>query len=522
MSETSYSSDLLQRCKENIEVTLIQNLQNEANLFKQQKKDLEIKSKQLEIQNNDLKKIINVMTTDLEEQRSYNEHLRQENSKQSQIIKENLSIYNDFNEVKRENLKLVQDNQEKSKSWDLEKAEMMRKLEEYQNKVQEAERTIENHKSLLEKSQNAEKIKGENLESIKKKLATNLKKELKQKFRDKEEKLKKDISGSIEEIQKTIKNNSAEQIKLKQENCELQNVIKNLKNKRDSETEYESARKVNSFLKEKLEITESTLKNEIEKYIRLLKEGEIDLNTLKTQNSELRGKLSEKSSKIKELTRQLSEIEKKTEEIMEKFIEKESNYRKKLQKTKTKHSENTQKLTKSIEELQHLIKQKESDSQSQKDSIKQYKKDLDQAISDKKALEKSIADLEISLKQLDIQQARQSLQELASVKQKLAQEAGSKEEISEKIKELQQECEFIQKKIIQDSHFFKVENARKDQEILKLQNHLDSKLKQKEAEYAIKIEEIRADLSGVLEELINNEAPHDCCSVVEQIIEGLI
>ena len=263
MSETSYSSDLLQRCKENIEVTLIQNLQNEANLFKQQKKDLEIKSKQLEIQNNDLKKIINVMTTDLEEQRSYNEHLRQENSKQSQIIKENLSIYNDFNEVKRENLKLVQDNQEKSKSWDLEKAEMMRKLEEYQNKVQEAERTIENHKSLLEKSQNAEKIKGENLESIKKKLATNLKKELKQKFRDKEEKLKKDISGSIEEIQKTIKNNSAEQIKLKQENCELQNVIKNLKNKRDSETEYESARKVNSFLKEKLEITESTLKNEI-------------------------------------------------------------------------------------------------------------------------------------------------------------------------------------------------------------------------------------------------------------------
>jgi hypothetical protein len=207
---------------------------------------------------------------------------------------------------------------------------------------------------------------------------------------------------------------------------------------------------------------------------------------------------------------------------LQKVIEKDSNHRKKLLKTKEKYKFNTGKLLKSIEELQLLIKEKELDSNTFKESLKSTKKDLDQALIDKKALEKSISELEISLKQLDIQQARESLEELASVKQKLAKESGSKLEIEEKIQELQQECEFIQKKIIQDSHFFKVENARKDQEILKLTNFFESKIKQKDAEKAIKLEEIRADLSGVLEELINNEACHEWCSVLEQIIEGLV
>lgn len=363
-------------------------------------------------------------------------------------------------------------------------------ISNYENKLKILNSLSEENESLKNKLLKA----NENQESHTKRFAKALKGELKKKFKLKEERLKSEINNSIEEIQKTIKSNSIEYSKIKKENAELQNRIQALELAlKYKESNHQSYEEKNMFLQEKLEITESTLKK----------------------------KINEKSLQVNAISKQYSDLERKSLESQNDFANRERQMQEIINKLQSNQTGEVSEMAKNIEYLKAQVIEKSQQIEALEQSLENANKSLAQAISDKKALETSISDLEITLKHLDIQQTRQSLEELSVLRHKLQQELEGKKEFQENFERVRKKYENLQEKVIRDAQFFKIETSRKDQDFSKIKNYCDSKIKEKDAEFAIRNEEIRSELNAVLGELISNDVSLECCGVLEQIIQSL-
>ena len=86
---------------------------------------------------------------------------------------------------------------------------------------------------------------------------------------------------------------------------------------------------------------------------------------------------------------------------------------------------------------------------------------------------------------------------------------------------MQREIDDLQAKRLQDSNFYKLETTRKDQDLLKVKSFFESKINEKDAEFAMKIEEIRVELVGVLSSLVSNQISLDCCETLDKLIQTL-
>ena len=370
---------------------------------------------------------------------------------------------------------------------------------------------------------------GSAFEINKKSIESSIKSKFKRKYKAKEERLKEEINGTIEEIQETIRQNSLEHTKTKKENAALQYNIKDLEAQAKEKNEFleQLSKKIqdediiNQFLKEKLSITENSLKTEIQKSIDLSKKFDCIQSSHKSLISPLNHKISEKSAQIASLSKQLSDLEKKHSQTVQDSQERIALLRNKLKKQKEFHLTETLQLKAINENLESRIEGQTSTNKNLEDKLESTIKDLKKVTIEKQALENSINQLEISVKHLDIQQTRHSLEELNTLRKKISQESSEKQNAQARSKELEKELIMVQQKLNYDSMFFKVEITRKDTELLKLQAYLESQIKEKEAETAIFIEELKIELVGVLDELVINDKSLSCCETLDQIIQSL-
>jgi hypothetical protein len=359
-----------------------------------------------------------------------------------------------------------------------------------------------------------------------KKIAQQVKTHLKKKYRLKEENLKKEINISIEEIQESIKQNNVD---FKKENLELisqlrnlENLLKEKENTLDSNRQtIEEIQKSADLLRQKAEIAENALKSEIENTKNLSENFEQEKNYLKALNSSLNKKLDEKSNKIILLSKEISDQEAKNKLDCLSHLEKEKKMYQQLDKFQENNLVETDKLKSIIHELTNHLKSTQKDLNDLKEDYECKSAELEKNKFEKLALEKSISNLELSLKQLDIQQARQGLEELNTLKIKINKENQIKSQKNLKISELSKEMAKLNDLRKKDSQFFKIEASRKDQEFLKLKSYYESKLKQKEADFALKIEELKTELFEVLTQLTNLRVSPESCQILEEIIKSL-
>lgn len=235
-----------------------------------------------------------------------------------------------------------------------------------------------------------------------------------------------------------------------------------------------------------------------------------------TQES-LSKKISEKTGQIETLMKNYSELDKAHKDSENDFLNKQKELYdliKSLQRERNGLGEEVDKLKKELNDKTQCIENLEQD-------LDYMNKSFAQAVTDKKALETSINDLEITMKQLDIYQTRQNLEELHMLRQKLQQEIEGKKEQQAVLDKIKRDYEDLQDKMVKDSQFFRAETSRKDQDFLKIKSFCTSKLKEKDAEFAIRNEEIRSELNAVMGEIISNNVSLECCDILEHIIQSL-
>lgn len=497
-------------------------MQREIEKQKELRKESEGMNKKYEFQLRELEGFIEYLHGELNATKQENYRIGGENCKiladfergnkmSSEMIRSKVEaielLKKQFAEEIQNREKIVKDVQEKCESLGKEAKILRIENEKLKNDI----------KALEETQKEKEKIEESNIKDVQK-----MRIQLKKKYREKEEKLKGEINSNIEEIQKTVIQNAAECAKTKKENLFYQSNLKELTQELQEkdillETHAKKAlddKNLNEFIKEKLSITENSLKSEIQKFSELKRQHEDYQSSQKSLISSLHKKISEKSSQIDILSKQISEIERKSTRGFKEFIEKESDFSITIAKLEEEHLMEVSQLKTLNGELENKLKSLEK-------CLEHKVKDLKKTVSDKKTLKKIIADLEISVKHLDIQQTRQSLEELTILKKKLSQESSEKFIIEAKNAELLKEITILQQKINLESQIFRLETSRKDSDFMKLKGYVDSKVKEKTAENAIFLEEIRTELVSVLGELLSNEISLECCETLEQIIKSL-
>ena len=511
---------------------MIETNKNFAKLNSITKENLELK-KELEY--------YKAKTADIKEFENINEELKRtynELAKNNSITKENFELKKEieYYKLKTVDIKEVENMNEELKRTYNELEKNKNKVGILKNECDQLYKELNNtqlkYQNTIKTQENCDEIKQKyekNNEKSQKKIIQNVKNELKKKYKAKEEKLKIEINNTIEDIQKNLQQKNAEYAKIKKElliSQEKNKTFEGLQEKNEKTLAIQAEKleendKLIEFLKEKLGITENSLKVEIEKFSNLTKSLEVEKNNAAVTISLLNKKINEKSAQINALSKEISELEKKNASKFDEFLEKEKYFHSNINKLQDTNAVESSKLKAIIQELNNDIYSKDNIIKELEEKIKQKIKDFEQINSEKKALEQSISDLEISLKHLDIQQTRQSLEELNILKQKFAQENQNRLNFEEKFKEVQKSNEILQKRLQQDSQFFKMETSRKDTDLIKLKNFLESKLKEKDAEYAIKYEEVRIELVGILGELLSNEISLECCETLEKLILDL-
>jgi chromosome segregation ATPase len=557
-SGCNIKDSLAAKCRETIEVIYIQNLYEEIESQKRQRREVELACKESENRVQSLEKRLKDANSKLLEYKEENEKLNDtifnlkklskahdkniaysklnEDLEQEilslkhQLSEKTLTIQdlngtikgctNKIERLETENNKLKEENEDYQQKND----DLIFKCERLGAQAKISETITLNLKQAQEDYQKylkEEKETNENKEKELKEKYQQLEAKLKKRFQTKEYQLKQEVTQSIQDIQKSIEINDSEHDKTRNENILLKENIKNL-NENFNNLEHSLRDQIDKLeqdlytskiaLKEKtgqLERLESAQKHEKSKldnalqrekdFESYIKSHEDKAKTLELKAIEFKKTVDGLNSEIFNLKTELEKEKKKVEtkeyEIL-RLVEREKDFLSKISKTKEEKLEEIRKISKEFEEKLQVSKNMINQEAigEYEEKIEEYENKIQKLLSENKAL-KLKNDQKQKISARDEPRPDDSIyEEINALKNKLSKLQKTKSSADQKILSLKEDYSSLEDKIKQDSIFFKNETIRKDEELIRLKKKFENKLREIYAEHSIVVEQLRNDL----------------------------
>ncbi|OMJ94995.1 hypothetical protein SteCoe_1688 [Stentor coeruleus] len=543
-SSDSLKDTLLAKCRETIE-----NLYEEIESQKRQRREAELLCKENEGKLQTLEKKLKEYSCKILEYKEQNENL--------QHLNQNLN-FNKTNSAENEISKLKEQLEESQQTIDdlnfkCERLTMQSKITEtltgsLKQAQEDYQKYLKEEKYILENKEKELKDKYDLLET-----------KMKNRYQNKELQLKQEITESIQEIQKSLEINNLEHSKIRSENLNLKETIKNLnENLTNLDHSYKeqierleqencnskSPKSDKSFISEKSNSiqkydkikTQSTIvrEKELENLIKILEEkyrnSEIRYAECKKNyedlqkeneylNSEMQkeiGKNQDKDEEIKVLNDRervlVEEIKGLKEQIIKGNEQKNECSRINIKALLDKDYEHK------VEEYKGKIGELHTENKTLRTKLEQCYMEIQRI---KTSKEISSYELKESPKMYELGTKEPNVEEVHRLRMKIKKMQKHKISTEQKLINLKEDFGILEEKIKQDSLFFRNETMRKDDELNRIKKKFETKLREIYAENCLVIEQLRTDLLRLHNEIRNRDSK-DSCYWISKNLEDLI
>lgn len=545
----AFKDILLAKCRETIEVFSKQDLYGEIESQKRQRREAELLCKENEGKLQTLERKLKEYSCKILEYKEQNEELQHLNqnlnfnqtncaeneiSKLKEQLEESQQTVGDLN-FKCERLTM------QSKITETLAASLRQAQEDYQNYLKEEKYMLENKEKEL-------KEKYDHLET-----------KLKNRYQNKELQLKQEITESIQEIQKSLEINNLEHSKIRSENLNLKETIKNLNEniinlehsykeqiekleqenyntkspksdnsfvleRGDSMQKYEKIKTQNTIVREKelenlIKILEEKYKNSEIRYAEYKKNCEDLYGENEFLKSEIHKEISrnqEKDEKIKSLCDREEELIEEIKELKEQIM-KGTEQRIECNQITLK-AQFDREYEYKIEDFKGKIGELQTENKALKTKLEQYYTEIQRIRASKDVAAKELRE---SPKMYELATKEPIAEEIHRLKMKIKKMQKHKINTEQKLTLLKEDFAVLEEKIKQDSLFFRNETMRKDDEFNRIKKKFETKLREIYAENSLVIEQLRTDLLRLHNEIRNRDSK-DSCYWISKNIEDLI